>query len=318
MPEPRIVFMGTSDLARTSLAALVQSGLGTIPAIVTQPDRPSGRALKPAPSPVKQFATERHLPVLQPERLRHPDAVAQIAALEPDLVIVAAYGQILPQTVLDLPRHGCLNVHASLLPKYRGAAPIQYAILNDDGQTGITIMQMEAGMDTGPILTQRETEILPDDDAMTLHDRLARIGGQLLVETIPGYLSGDIQPRTQPMEGVSHAPKIRKEDGQIDWRKTARSIWNQVRAFIPWPGAFTTQSTPDGPRLLKLWKVAVEQGRGGDPGVVLEAGPAGLVIACGTDSLRVLELQREGGRRLEAAAFLAGHPLRAGEQLTIS
>jgi methionyl-tRNA formyltransferase len=294
--------------------------------------------------------------VLQPARARDESFIAGLRALQPDLIVVAAYGHLLPPAVLDLPRYGCLNVHTSLLPRYRGAAPIQWAIANGDTETGVTLMKMDAGLDTGPIVSQRRTPIQPGEDSTGLHDRLARLGAELLVQTIPDYVAGKILPHPQPGEGVSLAPKIKKEDGRIDWNRPARTIWNRLRAFTPWPGAFTylpgqpsVGQTPAGtkpagevrssraegsiqrPELLKIWKAeAVENIPGRDsaprcpdaaarrpcpkqsPGEILSADKNSVVVACGQGALRILELQREGGRRMSAAEFLAGHPLKPG------
>ena len=311
----RIVFMGTAELACASLAALADWPAATVLAVVTQPDRAKGRDLKLQPSAVKALALARQIPVLQPERARHEDFIAQLRALAPDLLVVAAYGQILPQAILDLPRHGCLNVHTSLLPKYRGAAPIQWAILDDQPETGVTLMKMDAGLDTGAIVAIAPTPILPTDNAQTLHDRLAELGARLLVETIPGYIRGEIIPRPQPADGSSYARKITKQDGALDWSQPARTLWNRLRAFTPWPGAFTHLPAQPTPVLLKIWRAEIEPARTGAPGEILQADKAGLVIACGTGSLRVLELQREGGRRLNTADYLAGHPLSVGTKL---
>jgi methionyl-tRNA formyltransferase len=343
MEALRVIFMGTAEIACPSLAALCACPGVSVVAVVTQPDRPKGRDLKVQPCAVKQLATGKGLPVLQPERARQPDFIRQLAEVRPDLIAVMAFGQILPQAILDLPRFGCLNVHTSLLPKYRGAAPLQWALLNGDTETGVTIMQMDAGLDTGPIIAQRTTPIRPEDNAQTLHDRLAQMGAELLVETVPGLVCGAIKPRPQSAEGVSYAPKIKKEDGRIDWRLSAQAIWNRLRAFTPWPGAFThlcgvppsgghasrEDSLPEGgtsnhpppkggttsqPHLLKLWQaeIVVQQGA---PGEILGADKAGLVVACGQDALRILTLQREGGRRMTTQEFLAGHALKAGDKL---
>jgi methionyl-tRNA formyltransferase len=325
-----------------------------IAAVVTQPDKPKGRELKPQPSPVKSLALKLGLPVLQPPRARDEQFIAELRALQPDLIVVAAYGQILPLAILELPRHGCLNVHTSLLPKYRGAAPIQWAIANGDTETGVTIMKMDVGLDTGPIVSQRTTSIRSEDDSATIHDRLAQLGAELLVQTIPDYVAGKIQPVPQPAAGASYAAKIKKEDGRIDWNRPAREIWNRLRAFTPWPGAFTfwlgvppsggnairTEEPPKGgtpstlrPILLKIWKAEViEEVSGRDsalrcpdaaarrphlgqkPGEILSADKTGIVVGCGKNALRILELQREGGRRMSAAEFLAGHPLKVGEK----
>jgi methionyl-tRNA formyltransferase len=252
--------------------------------------------------------------VLQPERARDENFIKQLAALQPELIAVAAYGQILPKAILDLPRHGCLNVHTSLLPKYRGAAPIQHAILNGDSETGVTIMKMDAGLDTGDMLAQAATPISAQDNSSTLHDRLAEIGAKLLVQTIPDFISGKIQSRPQPSEGITYAAKIKKQDGQIDWSQPARVIWNRIRAMVPWPGAFTHLADPP-QQLLKIWDAETIE-RSGEVGGVLQADKDGIVIGCGSGALRVHALQREGGRRMKAAEFLAGHPLRVGQKLS--
>ncbi|MFO1476465.1 MAG: methionyl-tRNA formyltransferase [Verrucomicrobiota bacterium] len=308
MAPLRVIFMGTPDLAGTCLRALLRAPNLTVAGVVTQPDQPKGRGLKLQPSPVKTIALEAGLPVLQPERARTPGFLENLRDWKPGLIAVAAFGQILPPEILDLPPHGCLNVHTSLLPKYRGAAPIQYAILNGDPETGVTIMKMDPGLDTGPILSAESTPIRPEDNAASLHDRLAEIGGALLVRTIPEFVAGRIQPCPQPSEGVSHARKIRKEDGRIDWHRPAVAIWNQVRALTPWPGAFTYFPATPHPLLLKFWEARPEQAAG-EPGRILESGRNGLRVGCGEGSLRILSLQREGGRRMSAADFLAGHPL---------
>ena len=314
MAPLRIVFMGTPELAGASLRALLRSADIQITAVVTQPDHPKGRGLKVQSSPVKEIALAEKLPVLQPARARDPAFAEELQRFQPDLIAVTAFGQILPATILDLPRFGCLNVHTSLLPKYRGAAPIQWAILNDESETGVTIMKMDAGMDTGGILTQEKTTIEPDDDSQSLHDRLGRIGAELLVKTIPDYVSGKIQPRAQPVEGVSYAPKIKKLDGAINWAHPARDEWNRVRAMVPWPSAFTTLPGESRPAVLKILAADVVQ-HSGPIGEIIRADAAGIVVACGTDALRVHALQREGGRRLNARDFLAGHRLRPGQRL---
>jgi methionyl-tRNA formyltransferase len=310
----RIVFMGTPELAAVSLRALIASRAFEIAAAVTQPDQPKDRGLKLQASPVKEVAHRENLPVLQPERAREENFIKQLAALQPELIAVAAYGQILPKTILDLPRFGCLNVHTSLLPKYRGAAPIQHAILNGDAETGVTIMKMDAGLDTGDTLTQEKTPISARDNSQTLHNRLAELGANLLVRTIPDFVAGKIQPRAQPSDGVTYAAKIKKQDGQVDWTQPARVVWNRVRAMVPWPGAFTHLSETPHPLLLKIWDAETVE-LSGEPGEVLHADKSGIVIGCGSGALKILALQREGGRRMNAAEFLAGHPLRAGEKL---
>ena len=315
MSDLRIVFMGTAPLACASLQALSQQAGFRVVAVVTQPDRPKGRELKRQPSAVKELALRLGLPVLQPEKARHPAFLEEVRALEPDLIALAAYGQLLPASLLDLPRFGSLNVHTSLLPKYRGAAPIQWAILDDNPETGVTIMKMDAGLDTGPIVSRQATPIQPEDNAQTLHDRLAVLGAELLVGTIPDYVAGNIVAAPQPLEGVSLARKISKEDGRLDWAQPARALWNRVRGLTPWPGAFTFQPGEPAPRLLKVWRAEVADGGSGQPGEVLQADKAGVVVGCGRHALRLLELQREGGKRLAAREFLAGHAIPVGTRL---
>jgi len=316
MTALRIIFMCTAELSCASLEALARDPQFQIAAVVTQPDRPKGRDLKPQPSPVKSLALKLGLAVLQPARARDEQFINALRELKPDLIVVVAYGQILPPSILDLPRFGCLNVHTSLLPKYRGAAPIQWAIANGDVETGVTIMKMDAGLDTGPMVSQRRTAILPADDSITLHDRLAQLGAELLTRTIPEFVAGKIQPRPQPVEGISYAAKIKKEDGHIDWNQPAQTIWNRLRAFTPWPGAFTFLPAQPKPHLLKIWKAEIIEKSGG-AGEIVSADKTGIVVGCGQDALRILELQREGGRRLSAAEFLAGHPLKCGESFLV-
>jgi methionyl-tRNA formyltransferase len=312
----RIVFFGTAELACASLGALARRNEAfEIVAVVTQPDRPKGRDLKLQPPPVKAEAMRLGFVVLQPERARAAAFVETSSSLNADLIVVAAYGQILPAGILNLPRFGCLNVHASLLPKYRGAAPIQWAILNDEPETGVTIMKMDAGLDTGDMLTWKSTPIFPGDNSQTLHDRLAALGAELLVATIPDYVAGRIIARPQPAEGTTYARKISKEDGRLDWNAAARTLWNRIRAFTPWPGAFTSLSTGGKSTLLKIWEATIEEQFSGRPGEVLLGDKTGIVVACGQKALRILTLQREGGRRLSARDFLAGHDLKAGTKL---
>ncbi len=315
MPALRVIFMGTAELACASLAALLRAPDVQVIAVVSQPDKPKGRDLKLQPTPVKSVALAAGLPVLQPARARDAAFIEELRQLQPELIVVAAYGQILPQAILDLPRHGCLNVHTSLLPQYRGAAPIQWAILDGLSETGVTIMRMDAGLDTGDILTQTATPITADDNAQTLHDRLAQLGGALLVQSIPDYIAGRIAPRPQPAAQATYARKITKGDGRLDWTQPARVLWNRVRGFTPWPGAFTCQQVEGKPRLLKIWSATLEEGGSAPPGEVLGADKHGIVVACGQGALRILELQREGGRRLSAQEFLSGNELKVGERL---
>jgi methionyl-tRNA formyltransferase len=314
MAQLRIVFMGTPPLAATVLEALLEGKACEVVAVITQPDQPKGRDLKLQPSAVKELALKRNLPVLQPERARDEAFITQVRELTPDIIVVAAYGQILPQSLLGIPRFGCLNVHTSLLPKYRGAAPIQWAIINGDAETGVTIMKMDAGLDTGAIVSEERTAILADDDSQTLHDRLARIGGALLARTIPDYVAGKIVPCPQPAEGATYARKIKKEDGRLDWSQPALALWNRVRGLTPWPGTFTSFQDAGAPGLIKIWRAEHLEAVSGAPGEILSANRDGIVVGCGVGALRILELQREGGKRLSAQQFIAGHPLRANDR----
>jgi methionyl-tRNA formyltransferase len=278
--------------------------------VLTQPDRPAGRGLRPAPSAVKRLALARGLEPCQPSTLKDEAAQARIAAARADCLVVAAYGLILPPPVLAAAPLGALNIHASLLPRWRGAAPIQRALLAGDEKTGISIMQMDTGLDTGPVLAQRELPIAPDDDAQTLHDKLAALGARMIVAALADLAQGRARAVPQPQAGVTYAQKIGKEDARIDWRASAAQIERAIRALRPAPGASTQlHGTP-----LKLWRANVADARG-VPGRVLEASASGIVIACGEGALRVTELQRAGARRLGAAEFLRGQALAAGAQL---
>jgi len=316
MPELAVVYMGTSSFACPALEALARHPQITVRAVVTQPDRPRGRRLQPQPPPVKELAIALGLSWSQPARAREPSFIEELKALQPDLIVVASYGQLLPQAILDLPRHGCLNLHASLLPKYRGAAPIQWALLNGDRETGVTLMKMDAGLDTGDMVAVRTTPIQPGDTALTLHDRLARIGAELLMETLPAYVTGRIQPVPQPQEGATYARKITREDGAICWSDDAARIARQVRALTPWPGTHTQWPDGDRPRLLKIWQArALDRAVEVKPGTVLLPEAGRLQVACGQGVIEVEEAQLEGGKRLPVAALLAGHPLREGDVL---
>jgi len=300
-----------------SLRALLGSRQFNVTAVVTQPDRPKDRQLRLQPSAVKILASDAGVPVLQPQRARDEDFIERLRALGPELIAVAAYGQLLPTKVLELPRFGCLNVHTSLLPQYRGAAPIQWAILEDASETGVTIMKMDVGLDTGDILAQERTPIHEYDDSQTLHDRLADMGAHLLVQTIPDYIAGKVKPQPQPKERVSYARKIHKKDGHIDWSKPARTIWNQVRGLVPWPGAFTFVAGERQPQLLKIWQAQVTDGSG-PSGEILQVDKSGIVVGCGSGALRIRVLQREGSRRLSAQQYLAGNPLLRGQRLGLA
>jgi methionyl-tRNA formyltransferase len=306
--------MGTAPLAAKVLEALLGSREFSVLAVVTQPDKPKGRDLKLQPSAVKELALAQGLPVLQPLKARDPQFIEELRRLEPELIVVAAYGQILPQALLDTPRFGCLNVHTSILPKYRGAAPIQWAILDGERETGVTIMKMDAGLDTGAIVSEERTPIRDEDNSQTLHDRLAEIGGSLLVATIPKFVRREIQLRPQPAEGATYARKITKEDGRLDWSQPARVLWNKVRGLTPWPGCFTVLQHKGEPMLLKIWRAELFASSHGEAGEVLAADRNGIVVKAGDGALRLLELQREGGKRLNAAQFLAGFLIQSGER----
>lgn len=305
----RIVFAGTPPFAARALVTLLASGCD-ISLVLTQPERPAGRGLKPVSGAVQRFAEQRRIPTYQPASLGTPEAQVRIAAARPEVLVVAAYGLILPQAVLDIPPHGALNIHASLLPRWRGAAPIQRAILAGDCESGVTIMQMDAGLDTGPIFMQRGVAVAADDDAQTLHDRLAELGATLIVAALDALAKGVARAEPQPQEGATYASKIGKHETVLDWRRTAPELERAIRAFRPTPGARTTLRG----ETLKIWsaRVAADQGV---PGTVLEAGPATLRVACGEGALEVLELQRAGGRRLAVGEFLRGLAVGAGERL---
>ncbi len=313
----RITFAGTPEFAATALAALIAAG-HDVRLVLTQPDRPAGRGLKLLPSPVKALALQHGIAVAQPRSLRldgkFPDeaaaAQAALQAADAALMVVAAYGLILPQWVLDLPPRGCLNIHGSVLPRWRGAAPIHRAIEAGDARTGITLMQMDAGLDTGDMLLVAEEAILPGDTTATLHDRLASLGGQLVVQ---GLAAPDALRRTpQPAEGITYAHKIHKAEAAIAWAEPAAVIERRVRAFDPFPGA----SFPLDGELVKLWRAALRPDLSGPPGQVLVAADGRLCVACGQGALDLLQLQRPGGRRIDAAAFLQTRPGLAGRLLT--
>ncbi len=296
----RIVFAGTPDFAGPCLRAAVQRG--DVVAVYTQPDRPAGRGRSLAASPVKQEAISRGLPVLQPESLKSAEAQETLRQLAPDLLVVVAYGLILPQAVLDIPRHGGWNVHASLLPRWRGAAPIQRAIEAGDRETGVCLMQMEAGLDTGPVLLSLSTPIGADDTGGQLHDRLAELGAQVLSDGL-GLLRAGLRPmaQPQPVEGVTYAHKLEKHEARLDWAQPASVLARKVRAFSPWPVA---EAQVAGERLRIHGAVALEESHAADPGSLLRAGREGLDIVCGEGVLRLRTVQREGGKAITAADYL--------------
>ena len=291
----RIVFAGTPEFAAAHLQALLQAGLNIV-AVYTQPDRPAGRGQRLTPSAVKQLAVQHALPVYQPQTLRAPEAQAELAALQPDLLVVVAYGLILPQAVLDIPRLGCINSHASLLPRWRGAAPIQRAIEAGDSETGVTVMQMEAGLDTGPMLLKVSTPISPDDTGGSLHDRLAEMGPPAVLQAIEGLAAGTLTGEVQDESLATYAHKLGKADARIDWSRPATELALMIRAFNPWPLAHALwQGQP-----LKVWSAEVEVGNGA-PGNIIECSRQGLLVACGDQALRLTRLQLPGGKPLAFA-----------------
>jgi methionyl-tRNA formyltransferase len=303
MTSLKVIFMGTPDFAAVALKALVEAG-HAIAAVYSQPPRPAGRGHDLRKSPVQVLAEENGFPVRTPVSLKTAEAQAELAAFGADIAVVAAYGLILPQAVLDTPRAGCLNIHASLLPRWRGAAPIQRAILAGDGETGISIMQMDAGLDTGAVLLEKRIAIGPLETAGQLHDRLAALGGTAIVEA----LAGSFTPRPQPADGVTYAAKISPEEARLDWRQPAETLERAVRAFNPVPGAWAL--LPNGER-LKILTAQISETMG-EPGTILDDR---LTIACGTGALRPLLVQRQGKRAMETGELLRGLPLKSGERL---
>jgi methionyl-tRNA formyltransferase len=317
----RLIFAGTPEFAQVAMAALHAAG-HEIVLVLTQPDRPAGRGMKLQPSPVKQWALDHAVPVAQPRSLRldgkYPEdaAAARMTLLDAqaDAMIVAAYGLILPQWVLDLPPQGCLNIHASLLPRWRGAAPIHRAIEAGDAQTGITIMQMDAGLDTGDMLLVLPCDISPTDTTAVLHDRLAELGGQAIVQALAKLNALPHQP--QPTEGVTYAHKIDKAEAALDWALSAEVLARRIRAFDPFPGMTVPLATAAGVETLKIWQAGAEPAaQAADPGTVLSADATGVRVACGEGHLCLTQLQRPGGKRLGAADFLRGCPMQPGQRL---
>ena len=305
----RLIFAGTPEFAARALAALLHAG-HDIALVLTQPDRPAGRGLRLAPSAVKALAQQHGLKVYQPASLKDEEASARLRALAADAMVVAAYGLILPEPVLAIPRLGAINIHASLLPRWRGAAPIQRAILAGDALTGISIMQMDRGLDTGPVLAAESVAIAAEDTSASLHDKLAGLGARLIVTVLARLERGQLSALPQAATGASYAAKITKAEAEIDWSEAAPMIERKVRAFNPLPGASTAIRGVG----LKIWRASVSAAEGA-AGTILETGATGIVVACGSKALCVQELQRAGGKRLAAAQFLAGFPLAAGERL---
>lgn len=298
MTEPlRIVFAGTPEFAAEHLKALLDSPYEIV-AVYTQPDRPAGRGQKLMPSPVKQLALEHHIPVMQPLTLRAPEAQAELAALKPDLLVVVAYGLILPQVVLDIPRLGCINSHASLLPRWRGAAPIQRAIEAGDSESGVTVMRMEAGLDTGPMLLKSVTPISADDTGGSLHDRLAKLGPPAVIEAIAGLAAGTLQGEVQDDSLATYAHKLNKDEARIDWNRPAVELERVIRAFNPWP---ICHSTLNG-EALKVLAATLADAQG-EPGQILAASKDGLIVGCGAGALCLTRLQLPGGKALNFSDF---------------
>lgn len=306
MKDARVIFAGTPEFARASLAALVDYGVTPI-LVMTQPDRPSGRGKRTTASPVKRFAEEHGIPLIQPPSLRDENVVEELKAQTPDLMVVAAYGLILPQNVLDIPARGCINVHASLLPRWRGAAPIQAAILAGDEFTGISLMSMTAGLDCGPVYVSTSIAIRDDETAGSLHDRLARLGGELLAANLDDILENRITAVPQDDAAASYANKIRSQDARLDWSLGAAELERQVRAYNPVPGAFffvspENEESAEALR-IKCWRAGRVTINTARPGTVLASGADGVVVACGADALSMQELQLPGKRRITAGEF---------------
>jgi len=307
----RIIFMGTPDFACPTLQGLIERGENIV-AVVTQPDRPKGRGQKLMPPPVKEVAEKYGIPVYQPLKVRNPDFVDIIRELKPDAVVVVAFGQILPKTLLDIPQHGCINVHASLLPRYRGAAPLNWCIVNGETETGVTTMLMDVGLDTGDMLLSQRTPLDKNEDIVSLHDRMATMGADLLLETLDRIATGDITPQQQNSDDTCYAPMLKKEDGVISWHADARTIHNLVRGLAVWPGASTVIDN----QVLKILRTRIGEGSG-EPGTVLQAAKGHFEVACLTGSLFLQELQLAGKKRLDSASFLAGFPVSVGTVLGV-
>lgn len=309
----KIIFMGTPDFAAGALRALIGAGY-EIAAVVTQPDKAKGRSKELMPSPVKICALEYNIPVLQPKRIKAPEAVEKLRTYQADVYIVAAYGQILSQEILDLPKYGCLNIHASLLPRYRGAAPIQHVIIDGEERTGITIMQMDAGIDTGDMLYKKEVVITAEDTYETLHDKLMKLGGEAVTEALALLEQGKLTPEKQEDSQSCYAPLIEKSMGEIDFSRTAAEIDRLIRGMTPWPSAYTVCRG----RQLKIWKAVPDTEKdvsGYVPGEILSVEKDSVTVAAGKGALRLLELQIEGKKRMTAYDFLLGVKLQPGEIL---
>ena len=301
----KIIFLGSPEIAVPSLKALIDSGEQVV-GVVTQPDKPAGRGRELHACAIAQCARGKGLPLLQPERVRDPAFLNELKGLSPDLIVVVAYGKILPKEVLELPTQKCINVHFSLLPKYRGAAPVQWALINGDEATGVTTLFLTEKLDAGPILLQRKLPIEPEDTAGTLGTRLANTGAELLIETVERLKQNDLPAVPQNEAEATLAPSLKKEDGRLDFSKKAKALWNQLRGMTPWPGGFTTL----GGKSLKVWHATVLARHGKRPGEVVALHPDGIEVACGDGALLLTEIQLEGKKRMPASEFLKGHPLR--------
>jgi len=304
----RVIFAGTPEFAAVALRAVIAAG-HDVALVLTQPDRPAGRGMSLQPPPVKRLAMDNAIEVFQPPTLKDPAAQQRIAAVGADVMVVAAYGLIVPQVVLDMPRFGCINIHASLLPRWRGAAPIQRALLAGDAESGVCIMQMEAGLDTGPVLLRATSAIAAGDNAATLHDRLAVLGAQLIAEVLDKL---PLPAEAQSATGLTYAHKIEKREALIDWSKDAQALDRHIRAFNPFPGA----QAQYGGQTVKLWRAELVVGAG-EKGQILSVDRNRIVVACGSGALAVSELQKAGGKRLPVREFLAGHPLKAGDRFDL-
>ena len=310
LKSKKIVYMGTPDFAVPALSALVREGY-TVTGVVTQPDKPKGRSKQMVPSPVKEEAGKHGLPVWQPARVRNPEFIQFLTEQKPDVIIVAAFGQIIPKAVLDLPPYGCINIHGSLLPKYRGASPIQRAVLDGEKESGVSIMRMDEGIDTGDIISKRAVPLSEDETGGSLFDKLSVLGADLLIDTLPLVLCGKAVYEKQPEESPTpYASMLKKESGHLDFDKEADVLERQVRGLSPWPGAYTFL---DG-KTFKIWKSAVRPcpERSETPGTVLNTGPEGILVKCGTEALLLQEVQIEGKKRMAADAFLRGYHLEPG------
>lgn len=308
----RVAFAGTPKFAAAALEAILRAG-HDLPLVLTQPDRPAGRGMTLHASPVKQLALAHGLAVHQPLKLKDDAARQPLIDAAPEVMVVAAYGLILPQAVLDIPRHGCINIHASMLPRWRGAAPIQRALLAADAETGVTIMQMDAGLDTGPMLMAEALPIAADETAQTLHDKLAALGARLIVEALNRLERGELRATPQSPEGAIYATKLAKAEAELDWRRSAVELERAVRAYNPVPGAIAKlHDTP-----IKIWRAQHLAQAGGTPGEVLDSDADGVIVACGSGALRLIELQKPGSKRLAAADFLRGFPLPAGTRFAV-